>query len=137
MPICQIWLALRRVNARRAPTLPPFTIAMESLSPDQRFNEAMHELYARIVRETGYKPTIFFRMIEQHGGLGTAQQLLKPDADFFSYGFEHLCQMRRHDLTMEALILSLDYKDQIFSTKELTIAEERLAAGRQLYPVRR
>ena len=93
----------------------------------------MHELYGRIVRESGYTPTIFFRMIEQYGGLEAAHRLLKPDTDFFSYGFEHLCKMRRHDLTMESLILSLDYKERIFSARELAIAAERLAAARQLY----
>ncbi len=97
----------------------------------------MHELYGRIVREAGgYKPTVFFRMIEQYGGLEAARRLLRPDADFFSYGFDHLSQMRRSDLTMEALILSLDYKDQLFSSSELATAEERLQAARQLYPPR-
>ena len=106
---------------------------MNDLSPERRFNEAMHDLYGRIVRESGYTPTIFFRMIEQYGGLEAAHRLLKPDADFFSYGFEHLCEMRRDDLTMEALILSLGYKDQIFSPREIATATERLAAARQLY----
>jgi hypothetical protein len=60
-------------------------------------------------------------------------RLLKPDADFFSYGFEHLCQMRHDDLTIEAFILSLGYRDQLFSAREIAIAIERLAAARQLY----
>ncbi|MCW5977762.1 MAG: hypothetical protein KIT09_06775 [Bryobacteraceae bacterium] len=107
---------------------------MDSLSAESQFNRAMHELYARIVRETDYNPTIFFRMIDEHGGLEAAHRLLKPDADFFSYGFEHLCRMRRDDLTMESLILSLDYSDQLFTPKELATAEERLKAARQLYP---
>jgi hypothetical protein len=109
---------------------------MDDLSPERRFNEAMHDLYGRIVRESGYTPTIFFRMIEQYGGLEAAHRLLKPEADFFSYGFEHLCKMRRDDLTMEALILSLDYARQIFSPGEIATATERLAAARQLYPPR-
>ena len=109
---------------------------MADVSLEGRFNDAMHELYSRIVREAAYTPTIFFRMIEQHGGLGAAHRLLKPDADFFSYGFEHLCKIRRDDLTMEALILSLDYRDQLFTAKDLEIAEERLKAARQLYPAR-
>jgi hypothetical protein len=107
---------------------------MDDRSPERRFNQAMYNLYGQIVRESGYTPTIFFRMIEQYGGLEAAHRLLKPDADFFSHGFEHLCQMRRDDLTMEALILSLDYRDQIFSAREIAIANERLAAARQLYP---
>ena len=61
---------------------------MAELSPEHRFDIAMHELYGRTVRESGYTPTIFSRMIADHGGLGAAHRLLKPDADFFSYGFE-------------------------------------------------
>jgi hypothetical protein len=89
-----------------------------------------------VTLESGYTPTVFFRMIEQYGGVETAHRLLKPDADFFSYGFEHLCRMKRDDLTMESLILSLDYKNLIFSDRELAIAAERLAAARQLVSVR-
>jgi hypothetical protein len=108
---------------------------MPELSLERRFDDAMHKLYGRIVREAGgYKPTRFFQMIEQHGGLEAARRLLKPDADFFTYGFDHLSQMGRSDLTMEALILSLDYRDQLFSSRELAIAEERLQAAQQLYP---
>lgn len=110
---------------------------MADLSLERRFNDAMHELYGRIVREAGgYTPTVFFRMIEQHGGLEAAHRLLRPDANSFAYGFDRLSQMRRTDLTMEALILSLDYKDQLFSSRELATAEERLQAARQLYPPR-
>ena len=97
----------------------------------------MHELYGRIVREAGgYTPTVFFRMIERYGGLDAARRLLRPDADFFSYGFDHLSRIRRWDFTMEALILSLDYKDQLFSSRELATAEKRLQAAQQLYPPR-
>ncbi len=60
---------------------------MEDLSPERRFNEAMHELYGKIVRESGYTPTVYFRMIEQHGSLEAAHRLLKPDADFFQLWF--------------------------------------------------
>src|SRR5260221_13890114 len=105
---------------------------MPELSLESRFEDAMHELYARIVREGQYPPTVFFRMIHESGGLETAHRLLKPDANFFSYGFEQLCQMGRPDLTMEHFIRSLDYKDQLFSARELTTAEDRLNAARQL-----
>jgi hypothetical protein len=44
------------------------------------------------------------------------------------------CEMRRDDLTMEALILSISYRDQIFSPRKIATATERLAAARQLYP---
>jgi len=54
----------------------PGTIA--EASPEARFDAAMHELYGRIVRESGYTPTIFLRMIEQYGGLEVAHRLLNP-----------------------------------------------------------
>jgi hypothetical protein len=100
---------------------------------EQRFNAAMHDLYSRIVRESGYNPTVFWTMIERYGGLETAHRLLRPGADFFSYGFEKLCQMHRHGLTMEALIVSLDYKEHLFTIDELATAEERLKAAREFY----
>jgi len=54
-------------------------------SLERRFDDAMHELYARIVRECGerYHPTVFHDMLERYGGLETARRLLSPDADFF------------------------------------------------------
>jgi hypothetical protein len=106
---------------------------MAELSPEHRFDIAIHELYGRIVRKSRHTPTIFCRMIAEHGGLGAAHRLLKPDADFFSSGFEHLCKMLRDDLTLVALILSLDYRSQLFTAKELATAEERFTAARQLY----
>jgi hypothetical protein len=72
-------------------------------------------------------------MLETHGGLETAHRLLRPDADFFSYGFQRLCEMKKPDLTMEAMILDLDYADQLFTAAELQTAEERLKAAEQLY----
>ena len=45
-----------------------------------------------------------------------------------------MCKMRRDDLTMEALILSISYRDQLFGPQEIATATERLAAARQLYP---
>jgi hypothetical protein len=38
-----------------------------------------------------------------------------------------MCKMRRDDLTMEALILSISCRDQIFSPREIATATERLA----------
>jgi len=70
------------------------TILHMAESLEQRFDEAMHELYSRIVHECGrkYHPTIFHDMLESQGGLETAHRLLRSDADFFSYGFERLCE---------------------------------------------
>jgi hypothetical protein len=107
-------------------------------SLEQRFDMAMHELYGRIVRECGgrYHPTIFHDMIEKHGGLQTAHLLLKPEA-YFTYGFQRLCELKKADLTMEAMILDLDYADQLFTAEELRIADERLRAAEQMPRLRK
>lgn len=100
----------------------------------RRFDLAMHELYSRIVRECGgrYHPTKFHDMLEQHGGVETAHRLLRPDADFFSYGFQRLCELKKSHLTMEAMILELDYANQLFTAEELRTAKERLEAAQFL-----
>lgn len=105
-------------------------------SVENTFNLAIYDLYGRIVNACAgrYHPTLFFGMLEQYGGLATAHRLLKPDADFFSYGFQKLCELGRSDLTMEAMILGLEYRGQLFSAEELRTAQERLAAAQQLYP---
>jgi hypothetical protein len=62
-----------------------------------------------------YRPTIFHDILKTLGGLETAHRLLRPDADFFSYGFQRLCEMKKVDLTMEAMILDLDYADKLLT----------------------
>lgn len=101
----------------------------DSLS--ERFDNEMHELYLRIVRECGgkYRPTKFHEMLVRDGGLATAHQLLRPGADFFSYGFQRLCELKKSSVTMEAMILDLDYADQLFTAAELQTARERLEAA--------
>jgi hypothetical protein len=42
--------------------------------------------------------------------------------------------MRRDELMMEALILSISCRDQRISPREMATATEHLAAARQLYP---
>jgi len=101
---------------------------MANDSLERRFDEAMHDLYERIVRECGkrYHPTKFFEMLKTLGGVTTAHRLLEPNSDFFSYGFEKLLKLDLLELTMEKMILSLDYKDQLFQPSELQRAQERL-----------
>jgi hypothetical protein len=93
---------------------------------ERRFDDAMYELYSRIVRECGgrYHPAIFHDMLERYGGLETAHRLLRPDADFFSYGFERLCELKKPHLRIEAMILGLDYADALFTPTERATAED-------------
>jgi hypothetical protein len=78
-------------------------------------------------------PNKFHDMLELEGGLETARRLLRPEADFFSYGFEKLCSMKKADLTMEAMILDLDYAGELFTAAELQTARDRLKAAEQMF----
>lgn len=78
-----------------------------------------------------YHPNIFHDMIEKHGGLQTAHLLLKPEADL-TYGFHRLCELKKAHLTMEAMILDLDYSEELFTAAELRTADERLKAAEQM-----
>lgn len=67
------------------------------------FHVLMRSIYDRAKSECGYNATRFKKMLEEKGGLGTAQTLLK--AATVSDGFVELYMRKRLDLTVEAQIL--------------------------------
>ena len=73
--------------------------------------------------EFGYFPNRFKQMLETHGGLGAAQQLLASDTP--STGFERLWEEGRLDLSVEALVLRKPWTT-VFTEGELREAERRL-----------
>ena len=89
------------------------------------FHAAMQEIYRRVVKETGYKPFTFLKMLAELGGLGTAQQLIhaaKP-----SDGYTELHLKSRLDLTVERECLKQAWKD-LFTDEDRAIARARLVA---------
>jgi len=89
----------------------------------RRFDEAMRDIYTRAVREANYNPTVYLRMLTEHGPLGTAQRLLAAPNP--SAGFVTLWEKGRLDLTVEALVLTPEFQ-HFFAEDELATARDRL-----------
>ncbi len=89
-----------------------------------------HELEAALVRVAneskalGYNPTSFLRMIHELGGLQTTKQLINSDTP--SDGFVKLWEMKRLDLTVEALVVESKQFRTLFLTSEILRARHRL-----------
>ena len=90
---------------------------------ENKFHEEMINIYKKAKKECHYNAKIFLTMVTDHGGLGAAKILLSSDAP--QYGFEKLWEFGRIDLTMEALVLTEQFRD-LFTDQELKIAEKRL-----------
>ena len=73
----------------------------------------------------GYKPTIFRRMLAEHGPVGTAQRLLATAQP--SEGFYELARLQRLDLSLEAIVLK---HHALFTQDEVQTAQERLETAR-------
>jgi hypothetical protein len=91
---------------------------------EQRFDSAMMNVYRRALKECHYNATRFLQMLHDHRGLGTARILLH--ASEVSAGYVALWERKRLDLTVEAVILSEEWR-QLFSDQEREIARKRLA----------
>jgi hypothetical protein len=93
-----------------------------------KFTLAMHALYERTKRETGYNATAFFQMLVEHGGEETARRLIHAPRQ--SDGYTKLFMMRpsRLDLTVEAVVVeSLEWR-QLLGEETVTRATKRLYA---------
>lgn len=78
------------------------------------FDEAMHGIYRRALKEASYKASIFLDMLYAHGGLETARRLINSPK--VSDGYTALWERKRLDLTVEALIRQENEKwHQLFS----------------------
>ena len=67
------------------------------------FDSAMLDIYNRAIAEAKYKPSIFFRMLIEHGGYEAARRLIY--ANNVSKGYVKLFELGRLDLTVEAVII--------------------------------
>lgn len=91
---------------------------------EMQFQEDMLNIF-RKAKKIGYTPLLYLRMIGDYGGLGTAQRLLATQKP--SDGFTRLWELKRLDLTVEALIIDNKEKyKELFSEEELEIAYKRL-----------
>jgi hypothetical protein len=85
------------------------------------FDTAMFSIYERALGEARYPAVRFLQMLNEHGGVETANRLLPS----MSQGFEELWNRKRLDLTMEALIIRAQWRS-LFTPEQLKIAEDRL-----------
>lgn len=91
---------------------------------EERFDDAMMEIYRRAKSEANYNATRFLQMLLEHRGLKTAQLLLHAGAT--SEGYSALCLCERLDLTVEAQINDNPQWHPLFTPEELAIAKRRL-----------
>lgn len=89
------------------------------------FEEAMFRIYQRALSEAGYKATRFLAMLNDEGGIATANRLIH--ATNVSEGYTALWERGHLDLTVEAVILDNEKWHTLFSSKDLEICAARLA----------
>ncbi len=94
------------------------------------FDNAMMEIYQRALSETGYRASIFLKMLLELHGLETARRLIHSPK--ISAGYTALWDLDRLDLTVEALIIENTKWHELFSPEELTICRDRLMEYRYL-----
>ena len=90
---------------------------------EQAFTVAMRATYDQAVKQD-YIPTRFMQMLDQYGGVGTAQRLLaKHD---IQEGIMRLWELKQLDSSMETIVLKERFAS-LFTEKERAEAHRRLA----------
>jgi hypothetical protein len=88
------------------------------------FEKAMHGIHMRAKLEAGYNASLYLQMLYRHGGLGTAKQLI--NSAHVSQGYTRLYELKRLDLTVEALVIDNSQWHNLFTDDELRRARKRL-----------
>ena len=90
---------------------------------EKQFHKDMVGIYEKAKNDCGYIATRFIQMVAEKGGLATAKDLIIKDED--TYGFERLYELKRLDLSIEALVLEDKYKN-LFTSLEKKRCKDRL-----------
>ena len=98
---------------------------MTSPKLEADFDERMFEIYQRTLSELNYNASRFLQMLHEHRGLRTAQILLHSGT--VSEGYTKLWELRRLDLTVEAVIHDNPRWHHLFTSNELAICQQRLS----------
>lgn len=88
------------------------------------FEKAMHSIYTRAKLEADYNASIYLQMLHRHDGLGTAKQLI--NSPHVSQGYARLHELKRLDLTVEALVVENPKWHRLFLPEEIERARKRL-----------
>lgn len=91
------------------------------------FQMEMFQIYETGKSELGYTATYFLNLLNDLGGVAAAKRLLAADKP--QYGFSHLWERGRLDLSVECLVLKKRYQSE-FEPDELDEARRRLRAHR-------
>jgi hypothetical protein len=91
---------------------------------ESKFHQAMLDIYRRALSEAAYNASYFLQMVERHGGVEAARQLVTSAAP--ATGFVHLWERNRLDLTVEALVTDNEQWHPLFSRDELRQTKARL-----------
>lgn len=100
---------------------------------EERFDEAMMDIYRRAKSEANYIASRYLEMLHEHRGLDTARILLHAEA--VSDGYTALWERGRLDLTVEALIHDHPEFHPLFTEQERQIARRRLEEYKYSSPV--
>jgi len=90
---------------------------------ERRFGEAMFAIY-REAQKIGYTPSIFLRMLQEKGTIQTARQLINASQP--SDGYTRLWELRRLDLSVEAVVHDNVEWHELFTQDELQRCRKRL-----------
>lgn len=99
---------------------------------ERAFHGAMLDIFRRTLRETGYRASLFFNMVNDQGGLAAALQLIR--ARHPSDGYTALHLRKRLDLTVEAVVLDQQW-DDLFSEDDRRAAHKRLSDYEYDFPL--
>ncbi|MWV29152.1 hypothetical protein [Aurantiacibacter rhizosphaerae] len=92
---------------------------------EKQFTAALMEAYLRAKSEAGYHATVFFRMLNDYGGLETARRLISAPKE--SEGYTALWELGRLDLTVEAVVWDNAKWHSLFTEEEMARARKRLS----------
>ena len=91
---------------------------------EHRFGEAMFAIY-REAKDIGYTPSVLLRMLNEKGALETARQLINAARP--SDGYTRLWELRRLDLSVEAVVHDNAEWHDLFTQDEIQRCKKRLA----------
>ena len=104
-------------------TQPSGSPTRDTSALERAFHQRMIDIYKAAKSEARYNASRFLSMVNEHGGLETAQILLRASA--VSEGYTALWERQRLDLTVEAVILEEPWR-ALFNKSEQETAVRRL-----------
>lgn len=90
---------------------------------EKKFNIEMRNIYITAKKDVGYNASRFLQLISEKGGLIAAKQLISKENG--TEGFAKLWEMKRLDLSVEALVLKEEYSE-LFTQEEKFMCKNRL-----------